>query len=48
MNDERTEVPESVEDQLEFIRNANDLGSIARLHMQVMAKREIIVLVRLK
>ena len=46
MNDKQAEMPESVEDQLEFIQSANYLRGVNRLLTQVMAKQKIQALIK--
>ncbi|RLQ21560.1 hypothetical protein DWB85_12455 [Seongchinamella sediminis] len=46
MNNKQAEMPESVEDQLEFIQSANNLRSVNRLLTQVMAKQRIQALIK--
>lgn len=46
MNDNQTEMPDSVEDQLNFIQSANNLRDVNRLLTQVMAKQRIQALIK--
>ena len=46
MNDKQSEMPETVEDQLDFIQSANNLRGVNRLLTQVMAKQKIQALIK--